>query len=193
MHALYYPSSDQVNRIYPVSCLTPTTGLHSLLGMKPDNDLGTTGGRLADAREAMGWSQPQLSQITGVSQQMISKLERGVTTESKFLYALASTLKVSAEWLINGKGPRKLESNLSEDTLECALIIEMLAPEDRVKLSPMLKLMLKGAAATNNKVEKRMPVTKEPSKVVSASVPERIKTAKRIASPDSAKPKKATR
>jgi transcriptional regulator with XRE-family HTH domain len=71
------------------------------------------GGRPRKAREyagrAMGskrkLSQKQLAERSGVSQQMISKLELGLSKETSGIVALAVYCGVRPEWLSNGTGP----------------------------------------------------------------------------------------
>jgi transcriptional regulator with XRE-family HTH domain len=71
------------------------------------------GRRLKKAREyagrAMGskkkLSQKQLAERSGVSQQMISKLELGRSKETSGIVALAIYCGVRPEWLSDGTGP----------------------------------------------------------------------------------------
>lgn len=68
----------------------------------------TLASRLKFARIRAELTQPQLSECTGkggVSQQMISKLERGEATETAGIVKLAIALGVRPEWLAEGKGP----------------------------------------------------------------------------------------
>ena len=64
------------------------------------------GRRIKETREAKGLSQADLAERAGVSQQMISKLERGKAARSGDLVSIAAALDVSAEFLFSGTGPR---------------------------------------------------------------------------------------
>lgn len=64
----------------------------------------------------LGWSQTKLSEESGVSQQMISKLERAVAKGSTEIIALARALGVTPEWLEAGTEP-KFPSELPNDEL----------------------------------------------------------------------------
>jgi len=62
------------------------------------------GVRLKEARKAKGWSQATLEAESGVSQQMISKLENGTSDSTSFIADLADALNVDVHWLNSGKG-----------------------------------------------------------------------------------------
>jgi len=63
------------------------------------------GKRLRQAREAADLTQPQLAELAGVSQALISALERGVRKQSRSVVRLADALGVRPEWLSDGDGP----------------------------------------------------------------------------------------
>ncbi len=64
----------------------------------------TLGQRLKQAREYVGMSQLALSRKSGVTQQMISKLESGRAEKTADVFSLAATLNVSPAWLDHGEG-----------------------------------------------------------------------------------------
>lgn len=65
----------------------------------------TLGERLRKARKHAGITQPQLAEISGVAQQTISKIERGMQQSSTEIVSLAAACGVRPEWLDNGTGP----------------------------------------------------------------------------------------
>lgn len=65
----------------------------------------TLGERLRKARKHAGITQPQLAEISGVAQQTISKIERGVQQSSTEIVSLAGACGVRPEWLDKGIGP----------------------------------------------------------------------------------------
>lgn len=72
-------------------------------------DMKTFADRVRAARKAAGLTQKQLAAKSGLSQTTISDIERGRNETSADVVALARALKVLAEWLADGKGPRNLE------------------------------------------------------------------------------------
>lgn len=62
------------------------------------------GPRLLAARKFAGLTQSQLAEKSGLSQQMISKLESGRSNETAGIVALALACGVRPEWLFNGNG-----------------------------------------------------------------------------------------
>ena len=65
------------------------------------------GDRIRQARKVAGMTQTQLADASGMSQQMISKLESGGSPATSNIVAIAMALNVSAEWLDSGE--KKLE------------------------------------------------------------------------------------
>ena len=62
---------------------------------------------LRELREAKGWSQPELSKLSGVNQRTISKLEKGTLSDAfERIRKLAHALGVSAAYLF-GEAPGK--------------------------------------------------------------------------------------
>lgn len=64
----------------------------------------STGNRVRKARKHAKLTQVQLAKKLKTSQGTISDIENGRNKESSYLYAIASSTGVSAEWLINGVG-----------------------------------------------------------------------------------------
>jgi SOS-response transcriptional repressor LexA len=62
------------------------------------------GSRLRQAREAAGISQRELARRSGLSQQLISKLENGLVESTTEVFPLAEALAVDARWLATGRG-----------------------------------------------------------------------------------------
>lgn len=86
----------------------------------------TIGDRLKESREIKGYTQGQLADMTeviakgkglrkGVSQQVISKLERNLSDSSKGATLLASALDIDPIWLIDGENQKtKIKESTSE-------------------------------------------------------------------------------
>lgn len=70
-----------------------------------DNFLMALGDRLKAARKAIGMTQQQLAEKTGVSQGLISDLEKNVYPTSSHVPKMASILKVDALYLSDGVMP----------------------------------------------------------------------------------------
>ncbi len=60
--------------------------------------------RLKQSREKAQVSQRQLAKRSGLSQQLISKLENGLVESTTEVFRLAEALGVDARWLATGKG-----------------------------------------------------------------------------------------
>lgn len=65
------------------------------------------GDRVRSERKDKNWSQEELARRSGVTQGLISQLEKGTNKGSSFLNAVARALEVEADWLENGKGQKK--------------------------------------------------------------------------------------
>lgn len=62
--------------------------------------------RIKAVRQELGWSQVQLAEEVGVSQSSIGNIESGFRQRPRELVSIAKALRVSAEWLETGKGPK---------------------------------------------------------------------------------------
>ncbi len=72
------------------------------------------GDRLRHARTIRGFSQERLSEISGVKQGTISKIERGDQTKTTFYVELANALDVRIEWLQRNEGPMEKDRQVKE-------------------------------------------------------------------------------
>lgn len=75
----------------------------------------TMGERVADAREANGWSQSELARRIGVKQQAIQQIESGETKRSRYLADIARETGFNLEWIVNGIGPERPDSFTPEE------------------------------------------------------------------------------
>jgi SOS-response transcriptional repressor LexA len=62
------------------------------------------GSRLKQAREAAGISQRELARRSGLSQQLISKLENGLVESTTEVFPFAEALGIDPRWLATGRG-----------------------------------------------------------------------------------------
>jgi SOS-response transcriptional repressor LexA len=69
--------------------------------------MGTFSDRVREARKELGLTQIQLAAAAGLSQTTISDIERGRNDSSADIVSLARAIGVRAEWLADGRGPRK--------------------------------------------------------------------------------------
>jgi SOS-response transcriptional repressor LexA len=65
------------------------------------------GSRVKRRREELGMSQKDLADKAGIAQPTISFIESGRNKASTYVVQLASALKVSAQWLDTGRGPKE--------------------------------------------------------------------------------------
>lgn len=75
----------------------------------------TIGERLKSERVAAKLTQGQLAELSGISQQMISKLERNAASATREILALAAALSISPDWLKDGTGPKQIDKDAPED------------------------------------------------------------------------------
>ena len=103
----------------------------------------TLGKRLKTARESAGMTQPELADKAGMSQQMISKIERDESTSSPHVVKLARILGVRAEWLGEGVGPMTSEGHINRKMFrEIFDLVEKVAEEKGKVLSKDAKIDL---------------------------------------------------
>lgn len=114
IRAFYSESSIEVNSY---RCLMAYSRKSKLLTM-------TMGHRIRFRREMLGWSQTDLAASSGISQQMISKLERGKARGTTEFVALARALGVSPTWLKYGEGPMEPAGEVIVDPDERQLIVD---------------------------------------------------------------------
>ena len=81
------------------------------------------GNRLRQARVARGHTQETLAEATGVTQGLVSKIERGDQTTSAHNIAFSAELRVNTMWLNSGIGEMNDIDNVAFDSFltECYL------------------------------------------------------------------------
>lgn len=90
--------------------------------------LETLGARLRWARQQKGWTQQELANRSGTTQDVVQKIENGKSRRPRNIEKLATVLDVSPAWLQFGM--EELDT-LSEDGVEIALEASKLSPEQR--------------------------------------------------------------
>ncbi len=90
--------------------------------------MNTLGKRLKAARKSKGFTQQELEKLSGVSQQLISKIESEKIESTTEVFNLAEVLDVNAKWLATGNGEMSGESRVvsSEHSREDLNILKML-------------------------------------------------------------------
>jgi len=84
--------------------------LMELSNTLPGMDIGQ---RVRSERRKRKWSQEELARRAKVTQGLISQIENGSYSSSRYLPALAAALEVSSDWLATGRGePRRREVNM---------------------------------------------------------------------------------
>lgn len=80
----------------------------SMLAMNRAPELGTLWGRILAARKAAGLSQEAIAQKLHITKGAVSQWENGEVQNLRLpnLFALAKVLRVEAQWLATGEGPR---------------------------------------------------------------------------------------
>lgn len=96
------------------------------------------GTRLRLQRKALGLTQEDLAQRSGVKQVSISRIERGDQEQSVHTPRLADALGVSATWLATGQGPR-LVTELAAAASVSASAFATLAPDSDVRIAPAFR------------------------------------------------------
>jgi transcriptional regulator with XRE-family HTH domain len=108
------------------------------------------GMRLRHARKLRGLTQVELAKASGVKQATISELETGESRSpwGTNLVALAQSLKVSSDWLANGKGPMDGQvPPLPPEADKVARNWLRLSPEVRRSVAAMIQEMVKTSSA----------------------------------------------
>lgn len=78
-----------------------------------NDDVKTIGERLKLERVKLKLSQEKLAHRAGVTQSLISQIEKGTNQGSQYLNAIARALGVSADWLETGREPRYVAAPMS--------------------------------------------------------------------------------
>ncbi len=87
------------------------------------------GRRVLQRRTARGLSQPQLARLSGISQQNIASIERGLVKRPGRALELADALHTTVEWLLDARGPEVVKRY---DPAEEALSLLKSTPRDRL-------------------------------------------------------------
>jgi transcriptional regulator with XRE-family HTH domain len=69
------------------------------------------GARLRKLRLEAGETQVQLAAAIGVSQALVSDIEKGVSKTTSYVAQIADHYAVSALWFATGEGPREVKEN----------------------------------------------------------------------------------
>jgi transcriptional regulator with XRE-family HTH domain len=90
--------------------------------------MNTLGKRLKAARKSKGFTQQELEKLSGVSQQLISKIESEKIESTTEVFNLAEVLDVNAKWLATGNGEMSGESRVvsSEHSREDLNLLNMI-------------------------------------------------------------------
>ncbi len=99
---------SEIASVLGVSLKWLATGIEEEVSTNPAGEgtscnTGTFASRLVQARNAIFWTQKDLSEATGINQTTISHLEKGRNKSSRQSTALAAALGVSEEWLVTGE------------------------------------------------------------------------------------------
>lgn len=93
----------------------------------------TLADRLRAARKNAGLSQKVLAENSGVTQETISKIERGQSETSAYVVQLAIACGVRPEWLAMEKGEMVDGLYVQDEDIKCAvLILEKLKAENKL-------------------------------------------------------------
>lgn len=91
-------------------------------------DKAAFGRRVAARRQKLGFSQGDLAQEAGMSQQGIDNIEHGKVARPRQLRELAIALATTAEWLLWKDGPEDVES---QELVEILRLLGDASPETR--------------------------------------------------------------
>ncbi len=93
-------------------------------------------------------TQKELEKKSGVSQQLISKIENEKIDSTTEIFPLAEALKISAKWLAVGSGKMEVEARafdtdgLTDEAVEFARAFQSLPPEQRAVLEQTAKAFI---------------------------------------------------
>lgn len=119
MNTAYAQSCKSVNIL---RCLTDYNDKSNY----PDMTLAD---RIKAARTRAGLNQPALSSLSGVKQQVISKLERGIQKETADIVKIAKACGVRPEWLDAEDGPMFYYEGAGETIRESLRVMQALPQE----------------------------------------------------------------
>lgn len=108
--------------------------------------------RLKSARLDAGMTQKQLSDATGITQPVISDLEKGKQQGSAALVKLAEALGVSPSWLDQGAGPRRPTADQQTQSASVVLSeFEKLTPAQQDSVREMIAALAAANLARHEK------------------------------------------
>ena len=97
--------------------------------------MSTLGKRLLTARKLSGLTQAELTKKSGVSQQLISRIENDKVESTTEVFKLADALNVNPRWLATGGGEMEPEkrtaSDASEEEMKAIRLLRNLTSEQR--------------------------------------------------------------
>jgi len=109
----------------------------------------TLGSRLKFSRKQRAMTQKELSEKSGVSQQLISSVENEKIDNTTEIFSLSEALGVSARWLSKGEGEmtEEAEASKSSDSLtheakELAKAFQKLPPKQKTVIQQTIKAFI---------------------------------------------------
>lgn len=95
--------------------------------------MNTLGKRLRTARKKSGLTQVELEQLSGVSQQLISRIENGTIESTTEIFNLSKALKISPDWLATGVGAIDdvSEVSITKEEIEFVKLLRRLTSEQK--------------------------------------------------------------
>ena len=101
------------------------------------------GGRVAEARKNIGWSQAKLASAAGVSSKQISKIETGLSSPSvEVLARVSEATGQSLEWLIHGVYPEQRHTGRSFARTSLDRLLDHLADQDFAELAAIARVKM---------------------------------------------------
>lgn len=81
--------------------------------------MSTVGERVAEARKRLGIGQAQLAKRAGISQSVVSSIEKGeITMSARTLASLSEALEVTADSLLGGARLAAVNTRLSAEAID---------------------------------------------------------------------------
>lgn len=106
--------------------------------------MATFGDRMRSVRRAKGMTQAELAKVVGVTQQLISLLERNACDSSGEAVSMAKALGVSPDWLSTGEGPQiPVILRIKKRELRRLKMLRSLTLEEQRFFDDMLKVAYK--------------------------------------------------
>jgi len=106
----------------------------------------TLGSRLKFSRKQRAMTQKELSEKSGVSQQLISRIESEKIDNTTEIFSLSEALGVSARWLSKGEGEMteasKSSDSLTHEAKELAKAFQDLLPKQKTAIQQTIKAFI---------------------------------------------------